>query len=118
MRSRNYDELNAPVEAINLSCVLFHAANVSYRIGEAFKAKKVEKAIKDSALCTEAFNRFQEHLVANNVDLSKKSSAPLTMGPWLTFDGDKEQFVGEFSEDANAYVSRPPREPFAIPEKV
>jgi hypothetical protein len=56
-----------------------------------------------------------EHLAANEVNLEKE---PITMGPILTMDPQKEQYVGEFSEMANMFLKRNYREPFVIPENV
>jgi hypothetical protein len=33
----------------------------------------------------------------------------------LTFDSDTEKYVGEFSKQANAYLSRQYRAPFIVP---
>jgi len=49
------------------------------------------------------------------IDLKKQRGR---MGPMLTFDPEKERFVGPFSESANMFVSRNYREPFVVPEKV
>ena len=63
----------------------------------------------------DAFERFQEHLLMNIADVQK---TPRIMGPWVTVDPDSEKFVGEFSDQANAYLSRNYREPFIVPENV
>jgi len=119
VRKRDPGHLNADILEGVRSATLFHMANASYRIGEASKAKKVEKALDGDHWGTEAFDRFQEHLEANEVNLNKKSEDnPLIMGPWLTFDMDKERFTGEFAEEAMQFVRRPARAPFDVPEKV
>jgi hypothetical protein len=63
----------------------------------------------------DSFNRMLDHLKANEVDLEKE---PITMGPMLTMDPQKEQYVGEYSELANMFLKRNYREPFVIPETV
>jgi hypothetical protein len=63
----------------------------------------------------DSFNRMLEHLAANEVDLEKE---PITIGPMLTMDAEKEQFVGEHSDMANMFLKRNYREPFVVPDKV
>jgi hypothetical protein len=49
------------------------------------------------------------------VDLAKE---PITLGPVLTMDPAKEQYIGEYSEMANMFLKRNYREPFVVPEQV
>jgi hypothetical protein len=63
----------------------------------------------------DSFNRMLEHLAANQVDLEKE---PITMGPMLTMDPQKEQYIGENSDMANMFLKRNYREPFVVPENV
>jgi len=54
-------------------------------------------------------------LPLNEVDLKKM---PMTLGPWLTMDSGTGKFVGEFSNEANLYLSRNYRAPFTVPAEV
>jgi hypothetical protein len=63
----------------------------------------------------DSYERFQEHLSANGVDLKQ---TPKILGPWLEVDPESERFVGEFSAQANELVTRKYREPFVVPEHV
>ena len=63
----------------------------------------------------DSLERMLAHLAANEVDLTAE---PLTLGPMLTMDPEKEQYVGEYSEWANMYLKRNYREPFVVPDKV
>ncbi|HCO96567.1 MAG TPA: dehydrogenase, partial [Phycisphaerales bacterium] len=56
-----------------------------------------------------------EHLSLHDVDLNK---TPMTLGPWLTMDSGTERFTGEFSDQANMYLSRNYRAPFTVPVEV
>ena len=76
---------------------------------------EIKNTIGDNAEMMDSFDRMVEHLKANEVDLEKE---PITMGPMLTMDPEKEQFVGEFSKLANMYVKRNYREPFVVPDEV
>ena len=60
-------------------------------------------------------SRMVEHLAANEVDLTKE---PITMGPMLTMDPEKEQYVGESSDMANMFLKRNYREPFVVRDSV
>jgi hypothetical protein len=63
----------------------------------------------------ETFERFQEHLLVNGVDLQQ---TPRILGPWLTMDPQTEQFTGELAGEANALCRREYRAPFVLPEQV
>ena len=58
----------------------------------------------------DTFERTGEHLADNGVDIDKTR---LTLGPWLRFDPDKEQFVG--NAPADAMLTREYRRPFVVP---
>jgi hypothetical protein len=63
----------------------------------------------------ESFDRFRNHLFSNRIDWDKED---IILGPMLSFDLYTEKYVGEFSEQANKYLSREYRAPFIVPEKV
>jgi hypothetical protein len=63
----------------------------------------------------EAFDRFQAHLDANEIDLQR---TPAALGVWLQLDPGTERFTGAFSEEANRLRTREYRKPFVVPEKV
>jgi len=58
----------------------------------------------------DTFERTKKHLADNGVDIEKTR---LTVGPWLRFDPDKEQFVGNAAADA--MLTREYRKPFVVP---
>jgi hypothetical protein len=115
VRSHKRSDQNADIEVGHLSAALCHIANTSYRLGKKMTPDEIKQAIGDNAEMMDSFNRMLEHLAANEVDLEKE---PIAMGPMLTMDPAKEQYVGEFSEMANMYLKRNYREPFAVPDKV
>jgi len=89
--------------------------NISYRLGQAAWRDEIVQSTKSNKELLDAFERFQEHLLLNVVDVQK---TPRILGPWLTMDSSSERFVGEFSDLANLYLSRNYREPFVVPEQV
>jgi predicted dehydrogenase len=115
VRSRKRSDLNADIEVGHLSAALCHMANTSYRLGKKATVEEIKTAIGDNAEMMDSFNRMLEHLAANEVDVEKE---PLTLGPMLTMDPEKEQYVGEYGEMANMFLKRNYREPFVVPDQV
>ena len=115
MRSRKVSDLRADVLEGHISAALCHMANISYRLGRREPVDKIREAIAANSILAEAFERMLRHFAANEVDLRK---TPLTIGPRLTFDGEKERFVGEFSDWANMFLRRNYRAPFVVPDEV
>mgnify|MGYP005648228083 CR=1 FL=1 len=115
VRSRKRSDLNADIEVGHLSASLCHMANTSYRLGKKATPDEIKATIGDNAEMMDSFNRMLEHLAANEVNLKDE---PITIGPMLTMDAAKEQYVGEHSDLANMLLKRNYREPFVVPEKV
>jgi predicted dehydrogenase len=115
VRSHKVSDLHADIEVGHLSAALCHMANTSYRLGKKMKPDEIKAALADNPEMLDSFNRMIEHLAANEVDLEKE---PITMGPMLTMDSQKEQYVGENAELANMFLKRNYREPFVVPETV
>jgi hypothetical protein len=115
MRSRKVADLRADVLEGHITATLCHMANISYRLGRTEPPEKIMKTISGNSILAESFERMVKHLEANEIDLKKE---PITIGPMLSFDKDKERFVGEFSEWANMFVRRDYRAPFIVPDEV
>ena len=115
VRSRKVSDLNADIYEGYISSALCHMANISHRLGKQADRDKILEAIRGNSDMVETFERFQEHLLVNGVDLQQ---TPRMQGPWLTMDADQEKFIGEFAEEANKLVTRDYRAPFVVPEQV
>jgi hypothetical protein len=119
VRSRKVSDLNADILQGYLSTCLSHMSNISYRIGQLSSPEQIQEAIKAKPQAVETFERFQDHLRANWVDLSKNRA---TLGPWLEMDIQKERFIGDdrfgITRWANELLRREYREPFVVPEEV
>jgi hypothetical protein len=115
VRARKPEVLEADVLKGHISSALCHLANVSYLVGQRQPPHKIRDAIRGRAVLAESFERLATLLQANQVDLDK---TPLTLGPMLAFDPEKEQFTGEGAEQANVHLSRAYRPPFVVPETV
>jgi len=115
VRSRKVSDLHADIAEGHLSSALCHLGNISHRIGKEASRDKVMEAIKGNKEMVDSFERFQEHLLVNGVDVK---ATPRILGPWLEIDTDNERFIGDFHEEANKLLRRQYREPFVVPEQV
>jgi predicted dehydrogenase len=115
VRSRKVSDLNADVLEGHLSSALCHLGNISHRLGKPAWRRDILDAIGSNNALVETFERLQDHLLLNNVDLQQ---TPRILGPWLTVDGETETFTGQFSDQANKLLTREYREPFILPTEV
>lgn len=115
VRSRKVSDLNADVLEGHLSSALCHMGNISYRLGKEAARPEIVARLEDNRDLAESFERFQEHLLVNGVDIKQ---TPRVLGPWLTMDPQMERFTGEFAEQANVLARGTYREPFIVPEQV
>jgi predicted dehydrogenase len=113
VRSRKADELNADVLEGHLSSALCHLGNVSYRLGTEQPFGKPTRAFGDDKDAYESLARMEEHLKDNAVPLD---GATYRVGRRLTVDPKTETFVGD--KEADALLTREPRKPFVVPDKV
>ena len=113
VQSRKSGSLKAEAVEGHLSAICFHAANVSHRLGAVASPEKIRAATNHNRLAADAFERCVEHLKLNGIDLRKSQA---TAGPWLELDVERQEFVGEFADEANALSRRPGRKPFVVPE--
>jgi hypothetical protein len=115
MRSRRVSDLKADVLEGHITACMIHAADISYRLGQRKSVDQIKQTIAGNDLLMESFDRLQQHLRANEVALDRR---PIALGPMLTFDTERERFVGDHSDYANMFVTRNYRPPFVIPETV
>jgi predicted dehydrogenase len=115
VRSRKVSDLNADVLEGYLSSALCHMGNISYRVGKQAARDDIVASVKGNADLTESFERMQDHLLVNGVDVQQ---TPRILGPWLTMDPQAERFTGDFADEANKLVRGTYREPFIVPETV
>ena len=119
VRSRKVSDLNADILEGHLSSALCHMGNIPHRIGQLSSPDEIREVVKADNEAIEAFERFQEHLAANWIDLSKTRAV---LGPRLRMNSEKEKFVGDgelgITRWANELLTRDYREPFVVPEQV
>jgi predicted dehydrogenase len=115
VRSRKPEDLNAEILGGHLSAGLCHLGNISYRLGRPASTAEISsqlgsRKVRDDVIDT--FDRTVKHLAANGVDLEK---SPVTLGPWLDFDPEKETFLDHAA--ANRLLTRDYRRPFVVPKE-
>ncbi len=111
VRSRDVAALHADVLEGHRSAACCHQVNLSHRLGQAGSPGEIVERTKANPLYAEAIDRYHEHLRANGVDFAEAE----VVGPWLSFDSGREQFVGEYAGEANALMRREDRKPFVVP---
>lgn len=112
VRSRRSADLRAAALQGHLSTACCHMANISYRLGVQSAPEAILERTRANHELGESFERCQEHLRLNGVDLSATRGV---LGPWVTLDAQTERFVGDFAGQANALATREYREPFVFP---
>jgi predicted dehydrogenase len=114
VRSRKSGDLACEAWEGHGSAAAAHLANISHRLGQQSSPAAIRERIKPEPELGEAFERCQAYLKDNGVDLNVTQA---TLGPWVTFDGKQDRFVGEFAQEANALSRRKEyRKPFEFPE--
>ena len=113
VRSRKREDLNADVEEGHISTAVVHVANISQRLGKPASPGEIQKALEALQVnenVVETFTEIRQHLTDNGVDIEK---TPLTLGPWIGIDSDKEKFIANATADA--LLTRDYRQPFVVP---
>ncbi len=113
VHSRRAGDLNAEAREGHVSAACSHIANVSHRLGRSSPPEAIVEANRANRELADALERCREYLRQNGVDLGATQAVA---GPWLSFDPDRERFVGEFADRANELSRRDYREPFVVPE--
>ena len=112
VRSRKIETLNAEARVGQISATCSHMANISLRLGQQSPPEAILASLGDNSEAADAFTRCRDYLRVNGLDLA---ATPAVLGPWVSFDADREQFTGPFAEPANALCRRAYRAPFVVP---
>jgi len=116
VRSRKREVLRADIEQGHITSALCHLANISHRIGKEADLDEIRSVAGVGAEGRETVESIIDHLVKNEVDLQRQR---LTLGPWLSWDAEKEMCVGDFAGKANKYLKRKKyRKPFVLPKNI
>lgn len=118
IRSRNPEDLNAEIYNGHISSSLCHLGNISHLCGEVAPPEAARESIDGDPDMVEAYDRFREHLQANEVNLAETK---LTLGAWLQYDTATRHFSHPDPNTetlANGLLRQEYREPFAIHDSV
>jgi hypothetical protein len=113
VRSRKHGDLHADIEEGFLSSSLCHTGNISYRLGKRAAPGEIREKIKSDRDAVATFERMQQHLEANGVDLTADK---LALGEFLKMNPRKLKFTN--SRKANELLTREYRRPFVVPNRV
>ena len=112
VRNRKREQLAADILEGHLSSALCHLGNISYRLAKERPFEK-PKEFGDNQVVGDSVMTLLENTKAIGVDAEK---ATLWVGPKLRFDPVREKFVDR--PEADRFLTRDYRAPFAVPEKV
>lgn len=104
---------NGTMYDAHYSCALGHLMNNSYRLGEKVPFNEKAASFGDNKLAYEEYMKI--HDIAQNGMGVPVDKAEYVVGPWLEFDGESEQFVGDRSVEANRLLRDPRNEEYDIP---
>ena len=115
VRSRKEEDVKTSILNGHLSSSLCHMGNISYRVGKEASYEEVNDVFKKDFEVLDALDRTNQHMIANGLNLK---NLPIVLGPWLHMDSKTEKFYGDYSAEANKFISREYREPFVIRDQV
>lgn len=116
IKNQDKNRLHAPLQQGHISSVCCHVANISYKLGNDVHISKLQKSLPNDRQVQNTFERFQQHLQKNSVDLQ---NGRVRLGPWLQFSDEKRSFIGRHAKQANALIDRETyRYPFLLPDQV
>ncbi len=115
VRSRKMSDLSAEAEVGHVSAACCHMANISHRLGKMYPTSAIREMTGDYPDLLDAFDRCEEYLRANGVNLD---SSQAVVGPWVTWDSAQHRFVDQFADAANKLSQPVYRQPFEVPRLV
>lgn len=116
VRDRNTVKLNAPIEKGQYAAGVCHWGNAAFRTGKPDSFENCRKKISDNAIMQEEIEKVVANLKDVFGDSVKLSDIPFRASETLKIDKEKEKFVD--NSEADKFLTRTPREPFAVPNEV
>lgn len=113
VRANDPSMANGTMRDAHYSCTLGHLMNTSYRLGKKVPFNAKAGQFGDNKLAYEEFMKI--HAIAKDGMGVPEDKADYVVGPWLTFDGEAEHFVGDNSVAANRLLADPRNAGFDIP---
>ena len=113
-RTRDRGQLHADIAKGHLSSACCHLSNISYRLGEQVPGSHKPEVLERHEEIAKSWDTITTTVKGTlGHDLSKNT---YQLGPLLTFDPDREKFVGNSSADS--LLTRNYREPYVVPKDV
>ncbi len=112
-RAGDPEMANGTAADAHYGCVLGHLMNNSYRLGEQLPFNAKAGRFGDNEAAAEHFGKLHE-VMEDGVGIPKNGEK-YTVGPWLTFDPDKERHVGAHAKKANALMKDENNAGFEVP---
>jgi predicted dehydrogenase len=112
-RAGRPDMANGDVHAAHYGSVLGHLMNNSYRLGRKMPFNAKAGRFGDNRDAHDHFMKLHA-IMRDGVGLPEDGTE-YVVGPWLTFDPEKEQHVGAFRDEANALLKNPNSPGFEVP---
>jgi len=116
VRNRNSVPLNAPISKGYYSAGVCHWGNAAYQTGKPESLKAIREKMGNNAILQESIDKVVENFKEVFKDNVKIEDVPFQVSEKLTVDTKAEKFVN--NPQADAFLTRPPREPFVVPEQV
>lgn len=105
---------NGNVDDAHYGCVLGHLINNSYRLGEKVPFNAKAAKFGDDRDAAEHFGRLH-NIMAKGVGIPQDGEN-YVLGPWLSFDAEKETHIGNLASKANLLMKDENRKGYQVPE--
>ena len=116
VRNRNSVPLNAPVSKGFYSAGVCHWGNAAYRTGRPETFKAIREKMGNNAILQESIDKMVANFQEVFKDTVSIDDVPFQVSEKLVIDTQKEKFVNH--AEADQFLTRVRREPFAVPEQV
>jgi len=113
IRNNDPEMANGTALEAHYACVMGHLINNSYRLGEQVPFNAKAGKFGDNKDAHEHFMKLHE-IMHDGVGIAE-NEAMYTVGPWLTYDPEKEIHIGEHAQQANALLKDDNNANFEIP---
>lgn len=113
VRSRDASKLNTEVQVGHHSTGWCNLANIACRVGLPFSSAAAGVVTADQGIWRGLLSEMESHLRAHSIPLT---GDPLRLSQILTLDVDRELFIGDHADQANALLRRTCRSGFDVPE--
>ncbi len=116
VRNRDSVSLNAPISKGHYSAAVCHWGNAAYRTGKPDLLASIREKMGNNTILQESIDKVVANFKNVFQDEVKIEDVPFQVSEKLAIDTAKEKFRD--APQADAFLTRQPREPFNVPEQV